>query len=299
MRDKKQRVTVGAAGIAVEIFLGSLALLTWLNVQPGSVHAIAYNVILISGVSTLLFNGNPLLRFDGYYVLADLVEIPNLGARSNKYLGYLCQRYLFKSKDAESPAQSTGEKNWFVFYGIASFIYRMFIMFAIILYIGGKFFIVGVALAIWATVTQLLVPLGKNMKFLFTSPKLKQNRARALTVSAVVVSILGAFLFAMPAPHWTRIEGVTWPSEKSQVRANVDGFIVKVLAPAGTKVQQGDNIIEANDPFLLARVDLLNAHINELKSYILLNKPYPRLVIPVENNTKTPTQFIDYIKKRN
>jgi hypothetical protein len=78
-KDKRKRMVVGAAGIAVELFLGSLALFVWLVVEPGAVRAVAYNVMLISGVSTLLFNGNPLLRFDGYYVLADAIEMPNLG----------------------------------------------------------------------------------------------------------------------------------------------------------------------------------------------------------------------------
>ncbi len=102
-RDKRKRMVVGAVGIAVELFLGALALFVWLAVEPGAVRAIAYNVMLISGVSTLLFNGNPLLRFDGYYVLSDAIEIPNLGARANQYLGYLFQRYVFGVADAEDP----------------------------------------------------------------------------------------------------------------------------------------------------------------------------------------------------
>ena len=88
--DKRKRMLIGAAGILIELFLAALALLVWLNVEPGAVRATAYNVMLIAGVSTVLFNGNPLLRFDAYYVLADFLEIPNLGQRSNRYLGFLC-----------------------------------------------------------------------------------------------------------------------------------------------------------------------------------------------------------------
>ena len=99
-RDKRQRMLVSAAGIMAELLMGSIALFVWINVQPGVVHVVAYNVILICGISTILFNGNPLLRFDGYYVLSDGIEIPNLGTRSNNYLGYLIQRYALKSKDA-------------------------------------------------------------------------------------------------------------------------------------------------------------------------------------------------------
>ena len=71
--DKQQRITVAAMGMVVELLLASLALFVWLNVEPGLISALAYNVMLIGGVSTLLFNGNPLLRYDGYYILADLV----------------------------------------------------------------------------------------------------------------------------------------------------------------------------------------------------------------------------------
>jgi len=173
-RSKHKRMVVGAVGILVELFLGALALFIWLNVEPGAVRAVSYNVMLISGVSTLFFNGNPLLRFDGYYVLADTIEIPNLGTRSNKYLGYLIQRYLFGIKDADSPANTKGERVWMVIYGIAAFIYRVFILFIIITFIAGKFYLIGVLLALWALTTQVFTPFGKNLSFLFTSPKLRR-----------------------------------------------------------------------------------------------------------------------------
>lgn len=264
-RDKYKRMTVGAIGIAVELFLGSLALFVWLNAEPGAVHAVAYNIMLISGISTLLFNGNPLLRFDGYYVLADALEIPNLGSRSTKYLGYLVQRYAFRVRDAESPSNTQGEKFWFVVYGVAAFIYRLFILFVIILYIGGKFFVVGIALAIWATITQVIIPVGKTMKFLFTSPQLRRKRGLALAVTALAVGAMGVLLFAVPAPLWTRAEGIVWPSEKSNVRIGADGFIVRVLEAGGSEVQAGQPLIEAEDPFLEARAKVLEARLRGLK----------------------------------
>ena len=121
-------MTVAAAGMAVELFVAALALFLWLNVESGRVSAIAYNVMLIGGVSTLLFNGNPLLRYDGYYVLADWIEIPNLAQRSTRYLGYLLQHYILGVDDAVSPVTAPGERAWFICYGIASFCYRLFIL---------------------------------------------------------------------------------------------------------------------------------------------------------------------------
>ena len=101
--DKQQRISVAAMGMIVELLLASLALFVWLNVEPGLVSALAYNVMLIGGVSTVLFNGNPLLRYDGYFILADLIELPNLGQRSNRYLGYLLQKYVLGFTEVSSP----------------------------------------------------------------------------------------------------------------------------------------------------------------------------------------------------
>ncbi len=265
-RDKRKRMLVGAVGIMTELFLGALAMMVWVEAEPGAVRTIAYNVMLISGVSTLFFNGNPLLRFDGYYVLADALEIPNLATRSNKYYGYLIQRWLYGVRDSESPARAKGEKFWFLVYGFSAFVYRMVIVFVIILYIAGKFFALGVLLAIWATTTQLLIPLGKNIVFLVSSPKLKQRRGRAIAVTAGVVGVIAAALFVVPVPLRTETQGVIWLAEQSQVRAATDGFVTGFLAGAGSAVRAGEPLIRTEDPFLQARVQVLAAQLGELQA---------------------------------
>jgi putative peptide zinc metalloprotease protein len=263
-RDKRKRMVVGAAGIAVELFLGSLALFIWLAVEPGAVRAIAYNVILICGVSTLLFNGNPLLRFDGYYVLSDALEIPNLGQRSNQYLGYLFQRYAIGIRDAESPARSAGERFWMVLYGIGSFVYRVFITFVIVLFIAGKFFVIGVLLAIWAVTTQVLTPVVKSISFLTSSPTLRRQRARAALTSAALAAGVAGLLFVAPAPSWTRAEGIIWVPEEALVRAGTDGFVERLIAPVNSAVARGQPLVQAEEPFLEARVAMLTAQLEEL-----------------------------------
>ncbi len=107
-RDKHKRVLVGAAGILAELFVAAIALFVWLAVEPGLVRDSALNIALIGSVSTLLFNANPLLRFDGYYMLQDFIEIPNLGTRSSRYYLYLIQRYLFGMEHARSPQTAEG-----------------------------------------------------------------------------------------------------------------------------------------------------------------------------------------------
>lgn len=263
--EKLQRALVGAAGIMVELLLATAALLVWLNAEPGLVRAFAFNVMVIGGVSTLLFNGNPLLRFDGYYVLVDLIEIPNLGQRANRYLFYVLQRYLFGVENAVSPATAPGEARWFFFYGIASFIYRMFVMVAIVSVVAKKFFVIGVVLAFWSVFLMYLVPLGKGLWYLLTSPALRQNRLRALAIVGSAFAAIGAFVIFVPLPYGTVAEGVVWTPGDGIVHAQTDGLVAEVVAQPNGMVSEGDPLIRMEDPFLAAKVRVLEAEVRELE----------------------------------
>jgi putative peptide zinc metalloprotease protein len=263
-RDKRSRVLVGAAGMMVELFIAALALIAWVYLAPGIERAIAYNLILVAGVSTLLFNGNPLLRYDAYYILSDWIEIPNLAQRSNEYLGYLVNRYGFGVEGGIQPASARGERGWFVFYSIASFFYRMFMMISIAVLVATQFFVIGVLLAVWALVSMLIVPVGKKLAYLLTSPAIATHRQRAVLVTAAFV---GAFAWAfawLPAPSSTLAEGVIWAPEDAQVRATVDGFVSRVVARPEQRVRKGDLLIQCEDPELRARTRLLQAQLAEL-----------------------------------
>jgi putative peptide zinc metalloprotease protein len=109
LRRKWHRVIVGAAGMMVELAVAALAAVVWARTGAGTAaHTIAYNMIFVGSVSTLLFNGNPLLRYDGYYILSDLLEIPNLAQRGKEYLYYLVRRWAWGVRQARSPAHTRG-----------------------------------------------------------------------------------------------------------------------------------------------------------------------------------------------
>lgn len=264
-RSKWERILVGGAGMALELFIASLALFIWIHIEPGTVRAFLYNIIFLAGVSSLLFNGNPLLRFDAYYMLSDFLEIPNLGQRGNKYLGYLTQRHLFGIRDAEPPQATPGERVWFIVYGITSFVYRILIYVSIIIFIAGKFFVAGIILAAWVVAGMIVWPAIKGIKFLFYSPKLGRKRARAVLVTGIaLISFLAIVLF-VPVPLCTRAEGVIWVPEQCFVRAGTDGFIDRIVVMPGVKVTKGESLIECSDPFLPARIRVLESKLNELK----------------------------------
>ena len=122
-RSRWRRALVGAAGMIIELFIAALAVFLWARTGPGTLHSLAYNMMFIASVSTLLFNANPLLRFDGYYILSDLMDIPNLSTNSMKHLRHLTERYLFGYKESVSPSQTRKEAVWLTVFGILSGIY--------------------------------------------------------------------------------------------------------------------------------------------------------------------------------
>jgi putative peptide zinc metalloprotease protein len=264
-RETRRRVVVGAAGMIVELFIASIALFLWLEVQPGVFRAMLYNVMLIAGISTVLFNANPLLRYDGYYILADLIQIPNLRNRSNQYLGHLVESRLFGLKLPPVEA-SRGEQRWFVFYAIASFLYRTFIMLAIAVFIASEYMIVGVVLAIWALVTSFVFPVWRGIGYLLTHSRLRRNRLRAIATTGAVLGAVALLLLAVPLPHWIRAEGVIWVPEGAQVRAGADGFVRTIAVEPGALVSRGRPLVVAENFELASRIRVLEAQLRLLET---------------------------------
>jgi putative peptide zinc metalloprotease protein len=265
-RRRWRRVFVGAAGMMVEVFLASLALFLWLLVEPGAWRAVLFNVMLIAGVSTLLFNGNPLLRYDGYYMLSDLLEIPNLAQRANRYWAYLAERYLFAVRELEPFEATGGERRWFLFYAPLSFVYRILVMVGIALFLASTFFVVGVVMALWSGVTLLLLPLGKALHYLFASPRLASRRRRALLVSGALTALVLTGVGLLPLPLRTQSEGVVWLPKQAEVRAGTSGFIRRVLVKPGTPVAADEPLVECEEPVLAAEIALHRARVAELET---------------------------------
>ena len=126
-RSKWQRAAVGGAGIYIDLAVAAAAAIVWSVTGQGAVHGIAFNIMFIASVATLLFNANPLLRYDGYYMLSDVLEMPNLSQRGRDYIYYLVRRYVWGVRQVRNPANDSGERIWLAVYGAASTVYRVFI----------------------------------------------------------------------------------------------------------------------------------------------------------------------------
>lgn len=262
-QSKRQRAVVGLAGMLVELFLAAIAMYIWVLVEPGLLRAIAFNVMFVAGVSTLIVNGNPLLRFDGYYVLADLIEIPNLAQRGQQYLKYLSDRYLFGARDIEPPNETDSEKRWLTVYAITSWIYRILLTISIILFISNEFFIFGVLLGIWGAISLLGVPIWKSVKHVLESPTLQRHRSRAIKVSLGLLSGFILFISVIPMPLRTMAEGVVWLPDQALVRSGVDGFFERWLVNPGDSVVRGTPLLVMRDPGLNAELAAANARVVE------------------------------------
>lgn len=262
--EKYRRVLVSAAGIMVELLLAALALMLWVNIEDGLLRDMAFVVIVIGGVSTLMFNGNPLLRFDGYFVLSDALDIPNLGPRSTQYIAYLAQRYLLKLDTATSPVTGKGEAPLLFLYALASFCYRWFVSVLIVLWAGAYSFWLGVIAGALVALSMLIKPLHNMVQYLRTAPQLARSRSRAYAVVGGITAGLLVALLVVPMPFSTIAEGVVWLPEQARVRAETGGFVTEVYAHDGQEVKPGDLLLTLSDPELNAKLAAAQARLAAL-----------------------------------
>lgn len=265
-RNKYDRILVSSAGILVETFLAALGLLLFLSAQPGILQTIGFNVFLLGGVSSLFFNGNPLLKYDGYYALADAIDVPNLFQRSGQYWRYFSQRYLLGLTQAVTPTSASGETFWFIVYSISSLLYRLSILWFICVYVTDKFFTIGVLLALWMVTVQIILPIYKAVTFVIKNPSLSKKRNRAaLTTMSVALLTVGLLGF-MPVPAYTVTEGVVWLPDEALIKAEYDGFVGELQVKNNQLVQKGDVVVRLSDDTLETKARIARAKLIELQS---------------------------------
>jgi len=249
---KRQRLMVGAAGIAVELFVAAVALLLWLQVQDGLLRDFLYNLMLIGGVSTLLFNGNPLMRYDGYHLLTEALDLPNLGARANQQLHYWVRRFGYGEQNILMPAASRKQAVVFTLYALAAFAYRMVMLFGIVLVLAKFLPRLALLLALWMLCFQMLLPAVAYVQALATNPRWQANRKRALTLVAVSTILVVLGLVLVPLPVHTRAEGIIWLPEELRIKVETDGEVTQQLVSDGQSVVEGQPLFQLENPALVA-----------------------------------------------
>ncbi len=259
-RSKWARAGVALAGVGVELFVAALCAVAWSLIEAGPLRSMLFSAMLVAGVSTVVFNLNPLLRLDGYHALADILEIPNLGQRSNRLWGHWAERRLFGA-DVEPPPVAPGERAWLLLYAPLAFAYRLFVLFAIALFVAAEFFVVGALMAITGVLLGVVWPLLKSAGHVLRSPRLELVRGRAVGVTLAGAAAAAALLLVVPAPLRTVSEGVVWLPEEAIVRAAGNGFVAALDARPGARVAAGEVLVRQEDPELWAEAEVLRAQV--------------------------------------
>jgi putative peptide zinc metalloprotease protein len=225
LRERWKRIAVGLAGMIPELFVAGVAALIWANTGPGVLNSVCYNAMIVASVSTIVFNLNPLLRFDGYYVLADLTDSPNLQPRSVRHLLHLVERYAFGGTFSTTSARSTADSWWLGIYGVASWIYRMFVTISIILLVADRYFGIGLLAGLVTFIGSILMPTVGAFKYLAREPRIERVRKRAWAVSAATLAVLVLLLAVMPFPRHFRASGVVRAAGSMVVVTPASGWV--------------------------------------------------------------------------
>ncbi len=277
--EKRKRMWITAAGIAVEVILAALATYVWGFTEPKTViNQFALNIMIAASVNTIMFNGNPLLRYDGYYFVMDLVEIPNLKQKGSGYLWYLLQRFVLGVENASEPIDVRGREVAVLGYAICSAVYRWFIMIAIIMLVW-RFLdpygwgVIGGLLAIGSIYTAFAVPVGKFIKFIYTQyPRIHIRLASAVTMVLLIAAAVYGILI-LPVEQTVQGQCIIRPANLHPVYVSQAGFIcppdklpLHTFVRDGQHVKAGQILLVLSNPELEHKQKDISLHIKQLQT---------------------------------
>jgi putative peptide zinc metalloprotease protein len=255
--DRRERMVVSAAGIAAELFVAACAAMLWAALMPGLLRDAALTLLLIGAVSTVAVNANPLMRFDGYHLACDALDLPNLAMRSAAWWGAQWRRALAGGAAPAAALLARGELKWLVMYAPAALAWRVGLAVTLVLWVGAKSALLGgllgAALLAWALWRGLAALCGAAS----AAPQSARRRTRlAAGMAGAAAAVL---LFAVPVPSTVVAQGVVWPPEDAQVRAQTAGFIDTVAARHGQAVTPGAVLMTLREDSLAAERERLQS----------------------------------------
>jgi putative peptide zinc metalloprotease protein len=245
---KWKRIIISFAGIYVELMIAAVATFVWWN-TPGMpvVNYMAMCLMVICSVNTVFFNGNPLMKFDGYYVLADLIEIPNLREKANRYLQHIAMEYGLGMEMQPEPYMALGRRILFVTYALISWVYRWVVTFTILYFLSNflkpyKLEVLSQMLAVFALGSLLGWPLVRVIQNVQKRGRVPDMKLLNTSITATVLAgILLAFFF-LPLPvSRVRDTGlvIIKPTALDSLRIKADGFLKEMHVREGQPVRKG------------------------------------------------------------
>lgn len=256
-RSRWHRIHTAIAGVYIELIIASIAVLLWTTTSSLTLRHVLQNVIITASVSTLLFNLNPLMKFDGYYILSDLLEIPNLASQAAEVLKSFARR-IFLGTSGSIPV-TTGGRRWVLLaYGLASLIWRLVVMVSLLLAASVLLHGAGITLAFLGVVVWVGRPALKFLKdgrSLWLQHPERFFRASLLGGTGIAITVLA--MIGLPAPVMTTAPGVVDFTDGEIVRAETEGFIEQIHVESGQFVAEGDVLVTLrNDDVKTRLIDL-------------------------------------------
>ena len=277
LNNKWHRAMIAAAGMYVEFILASIAVFVWWFTAPGIVNQLALNVVFVSSVSTLLFNANPLLRYDGYYILSDLLEIPNLRSKATTILQRTAGSLILGIESRRDPFLPARHQWLFGLYSVCAAIYRWFITLVIFWFVynllepyGLK--IIGQLVAMMAIYGLIGAPFIQLYKFFSTPGRLGTVKPVRATISAVVLATILIGILWIPIPHYVYCDFYAQPANAKKVYVDVPGVLAEIYAFENEVIQEGNPIIRLHSQRLRVQLaslrtdaELAGRRLNNLK----------------------------------
>jgi putative peptide zinc metalloprotease protein len=247
--NKWHRAAIGAAGIYVELILATIATFIWWHTEPGLLNQLSLQMMTICSISTVLFNGNPLLRFDGYYILSDIMEVPNLQQKSTQALTNLMKKHLLGMENLNEQMMPTRNMPVFALYAVASILYRWFIVIVILIFLNKVFEpyglqVIGQVIAAMSIATLAGMPLYKLYKFLKNPGMRYQIKMRRAWISLGLIVLVAGMLLSIPLPYHVYCDFTVRGKDSESVYVQTAGEIRSVLVTPDQAVITGQPILE-------------------------------------------------------
>ena len=252
MPSRWRRIAVASAGMFVELVIAAIAVVLWARTEAAQVEYLLYNLIFTAGLSTLLFNANPLMRFDGYFILADLIEIPNLYMEASTEVRRLAMRVVFGQRS--TPSHHSGWRLGFIrLYGICALMWRLVICTSLAIAASAMFAGAGVLIAIVGIGMWFYKPINDLTKFCGAMLRTEPARLVRGGIVAGFLTLVGVgMLVWMPIPTAVRVPAIASYLPETLVRSAADGFVRQVHVTDSAFVRQGDLLIELENSFKLS-----------------------------------------------
>lgn len=247
--NRLHRIYVSFAGMAVDFFFAGIGAIVWSNTSPGLLNALAFNVMLIGSISSVLFNGNPLLRFDAYYMLSDFCEIPNLYQKGQQQWKYFADRYLLGTVAAHNPATDEKEWYWLTTYGLLSALYLIVVTLGISLFLLDFWLPLGILVLVMTLYSRIISP-GFNLFKHLRGNATQGNRSRAVGVTVGIIASLFLIIGVVPFPDAIKTKGVVETEISGNVYIRTPGRLDHLFVTHGDWVQSGDPIARFVNPEL-------------------------------------------------